>query len=98
MHNSLVGVGQVEKWKCGRGVEVPGCRISVGARALAKHVPRSLDGWWGSITGTGMPFSLFWQNSTVHTVSIHMSHAEEVSLFRGDIFRMKRLKSGRIFG
>lgn len=41
------------------GLEVAGCRISVGARALAKHVPRSLDGWWGSITGTGMIVSMY---------------------------------------
>ena len=50
------------------GLEVAGCRLSVGARALAKHVPRSLDGWWGIITGTGMAFALFEQNSTVHTI------------------------------
>lgn len=50
-----IRVGLVEKWEFG-GLEVAGCQISVGARALAKHVPRSLDGWWGSVTGTGTSF------------------------------------------
>lgn len=52
------------------GLEVAGCRISVGARALAKHVPRSLDGWWGSITGTGISLRLSWED-TVDTIHVH---------------------------
>ncbi|CAK9859104.1 unnamed protein product [Sphagnum jensenii] len=31
---------------------VAGSHITVGARALAKHVPRSSKGWWGSFSGT----------------------------------------------
>lgn len=38
------------------GVEVPGSKLTVGARALAKHVHRSSDGWWGVFTGTGENF------------------------------------------
>jgi hypothetical protein len=35
-------------------LEVAGSQITVGARALAKHVPRSSKGWWGSFSGTGI--------------------------------------------
>jgi hypothetical protein len=35
-------------------LEVAGSHITVGARALAKHVPRSSKGWWGSYSGTGI--------------------------------------------
>ncbi|CAM6126800.1 unnamed protein product [Calypogeia fissa] len=31
---------------------IPGSKLTVGARALAKHVHRSSDGWWGVFTGT----------------------------------------------
>jgi len=34
-------------------VEIKGCRLSHGARALAKHVDRSSDGFWGVLQGTG---------------------------------------------
>ena len=50
------------KWKL-EGVEVAGSRITVGARALSKHVPRSLSSWWGSFSGTGLytvAFSQIW--------------------------------------
>ncbi|KAL2654038.1 hypothetical protein R1flu_022166 [Riccia fluitans] len=31
---------------------VPGSRLTVGARALAKHVHRCSNGWWGTFSGT----------------------------------------------
>lgn len=33
------------------GAEVAGTKLTVGGRALAKHVHRSSSGWWGSFTG-----------------------------------------------
>ncbi|KAK1314250.1 hypothetical protein QJS10_CPA06g01464 [Acorus calamus] len=33
-------------------VEVKGSTLTDGARALAKHVDRSKDGWWGSFRGS----------------------------------------------
>jgi hypothetical protein len=32
--------------------KIKGCRLSHGARALAKHVDRSSDGFWGVLQGT----------------------------------------------
>lgn len=33
--------------------EVPGCALTVGARALAKHVHRGTDGYWATAAGAG---------------------------------------------
>lgn len=38
-------------------LEVKGNKLTVGARALAKHVHRSSDGWWGPFTGNGKSIS-----------------------------------------
>ena len=38
-------------------VKISGCKLTVGARALAKHVHRSISGWWGHFSGSGMMIS-----------------------------------------
>lgn len=35
-------------------VKVTGCLLTDAARALAKHVNRSNDRWWGVLRGSGM--------------------------------------------
>lgn len=42
----------------------------MGARALAKHAPRSLDGWWGSMTGTEAEKNKL-AESTLHHLMTH---------------------------
>ena len=84
LHNSLVGLVQVEKWKCGRG---GGCRLSDNCWGASACEACPTQPWWlvGKHNWDGYALSLFRQNSSVHTVSIHMfSHADEVSLFRGN--------------
>ncbi|KAL3685998.1 hypothetical protein R1sor_004020 [Riccia sorocarpa] len=39
------------RYCCG-AMEVPGSKLTVGARALAKHVHRCSNGWWGTFSGT----------------------------------------------
>jgi hypothetical protein len=38
-------------------LKISGCKLTVGARALAKHVHRSASGWWGRFSGSGMVIS-----------------------------------------
>lgn len=33
--------------------KVPGCALTVGARALAKHVHRGTEGYWATVAGAG---------------------------------------------
>ncbi|KAG0589311.1 hypothetical protein KC19_1G011900 [Ceratodon purpureus] len=60
----------VDSFSALQNPDVAGCRITVGARALAKHVPRSLDGWWGSITGTEAEKNKL-AESTLHRLMMH---------------------------